>query len=499
MDNKINKILFITLNNIGDCILALPVLDFIIENFPQAKITVMSGPRPKELFENNPYLDQTIIFDKRRKLREKIKLFKQLKKEKFGLVVDLRSSLFGVLLSSRYNTSSGLIIPKNITHMRDRHLYKALSFEPRAQSPEIRRKSLYIKPQDEEYIKKILNENNIKEQDKIVVIAAGARSHIKKWPQDRFAGLISSLPKEGPVKIVLIGDKDDIATNKYIAEHTQIPLLDLSGKTALMQLAALLKRASLLITNDSAPLHLGSYLNLPIVAIFGPTNELKYGPWSEVCAVVKKDIHCRPCEKAQCRFGTLKCMEIIQVEDVLRQVRNILNPNPEPKIQNEYKRILVVRTDRIGDVLLSTPVIKALRDNYPDAFIAMMVSPYAKDIIEGNPYLDEVIVFDKDTKHKGWWRSFKFSRYLKKKKFDLALILHPTNRVHLVTFHAGIPRRIGYNRKCGFLLTDKIGHTKQFGEKHELEYNLDLIRCLELEPHDKHLFMPIIGGLGDKN
>jgi len=455
MDNKINKILFITLSNIGDCILTLPVLDFLLENFPGPKITVMSGPRPRELFENNPYLDQTIIFDKRWKLREKIKLIQGLRKQKFDLIIDLRNSILGPLISLKYLSPVFNAVPKNKVHMKDRHLYQIPMRVWNAQTPfqtriGISGKSLYMSEKDKRYIDDMLRENNISGEDKIIVIAAGARSHIKKWPQDRFAGLISSLPKEGPVKIVLIGDKDDIATNKYIAEHTQIPLLDLSGKTALMQLAALLKRASLLITNDSAPLHLGSYLNLPIVAIFGPTNELKYGPWSEVCAVVKKDIHCRPCEKAQCRFGALKCMEIIQIEDVLRQVRNILDHRPktiDQRSREEFKRILVVRTDRIGDVLLSTPVIKALRDNYPDAFIAMMVSPSAKDIIEGNPYLDEAIVFDKDAKHKGWWRSFKFSRYLKKKKFDLALILHPTNRVHLVTFHAGIPRRIGYNRK----------------------------------------------------
>lgn len=136
-------------------------------------------------------------------------------------------------------------------------------------------------------------------------------------------------------------------------------------------------------------------------------------------------------------------------------------------------------------------MIKALRDAYPNAYIAAMVSPYAKDIVEGNPYLDGVIIYDKDGKHRSWRRSMKFARRLKKEKFDLALILHPANRAHLAVFLAGIRKRVGYDKKLGFLLTDRIKHTKQFGEKHESEYNFDLLRYLGIEPPDKDLFMPI--------
>ncbi len=69
--------------------------------------------------------------------------------------------------------------------------------------------------------------------------------------------------------------------------------------------------------------------------------------------------------------------------------------------------------------------------------------------------------------------------------------MHPTKRVHWLIFLAGIPRRLGYDYKGGFLLTDRIKHTKQQGQKHESEYALDLIRCLGIEPSDKTLFMPL--------
>jgi heptosyltransferase-2 len=187
-------------------------------------------------------------------------------------------------------------------------------------------------------------------------------------------------------------------------------------------------------------------------------------------------------------------MRLIKVEDVLREVNKILVPSPQTSalsFREDFKRILIVRTDRIGDVLLSTPVIKTVREIYPSAYIAMMVSPYAKDIVENNPYLDDVVIYDKDYRHKGWLSSVKFALRLRKKRFDLAIVLHPTNRVHLITFFAGIPKRVGYDRKFGFLLTDKIKHTKQFGEKHESEYSLDLLRYLGIEPKDKSSFMPI--------
>jgi heptosyltransferase-2 len=489
----VKKILFITLSNIGDALLSLPVLDCLVANFPAAQITVLSGPRPREIFEANPAVHKFILFDKKNRAGENIRLFNSLRKEKFDLIVDLRNSFLGAVLPAKYKLSPFSKIPRAVKHMKDRHLYKIKDMV-KIKDLAFPGRSLYAGPADRERIDKVLQENNIREADRLVVVSAGARSHTKRWLKERFAELIKKLSAEFPVKIILVGDKEDVETNKYIAREAGAPILDLSAKTTLRELACLLGRASLLITNDSANLHMASYLNIPVVAVFGITDEEQYGPWSKGSWVAKKEIPCRPCAKAQCKFGTLECMSLVRVDDVFKAVKGILanRPlSPGASSGDDFKRILIARTDRIGDVLLSTPVIKALRDRYPQAYIAMMVSPYARDIVEGNPYLDKVIIYDKDGAHKSWFNSFKFSRGLKKKKFDLALILHPANRVHLVSFLAGIPRRIGYDRKLGFLLTDRIKHTKQLGEKHELEYNLDLLRYLNIEPQEKNLYMPV--------
>ena len=155
------------------------------------------------------------------------------------------------------------------------------------------------------------------------------------------------------------------------------------------------------------------------------------------------------------------------------------------------KRVLIVRLDRIGDVLLSTPVIKAVRDACPKAYIAVMARRHAKEILEGNPYLNEVIIYEKTGRERGFFRNLSFIRNLRRKKFDVALILHPTSRTHLLISLAGIPVTIGYNKKWGFLLSKKIPHTKHYGLKHEIEYVLDMMRYTGVEPKSASMHMPI--------
>ncbi len=153
-------------------------------------------------------------------------------------------------------------------------------------------------------------------------------------------------------------------------------------------------------------------------------------------------------------------------------------------------RVLIVRTDRVGDVILSTPVIRALRAAHPDAHLVMVVRPAHRELVEGNPDLNEVILYDKDGPEKSWAGSLRFAAELRARKFDTAIILHSTNRVVLVSWLAGIPRRIGYARRLPWLLTDAVPYVKPAGDRHELEYNLDLLRPLGIQPTERTLFVP---------
>ncbi len=155
------------------------------------------------------------------------------------------------------------------------------------------------------------------------------------------------------------------------------------------------------------------------------------------------------------------------------------------------ERILIIRTDRLGDVILSTPVIKNLRLVFPQSHIAFLCRPYTYPAVKGNPYLNEIIVYDKNGCDKSVWATLQFAWRLRRKKFAMALILHPTSRAHWISFIAGIPIRVGWDRKCSFLLTRRLAYTKYKGEKHESEYSLDLLRALDLPIEDKDLFFPL--------
>ena len=155
------------------------------------------------------------------------------------------------------------------------------------------------------------------------------------------------------------------------------------------------------------------------------------------------------------------------------------------------QRILIIRLDRLGDVVLSTPVIQELRKAFPQAFIAMMVRPACQEVLEGNPYLDQVILYDKDGAHRRLLATVTFAFGLRRFKFDTALVLHPSNRSHWIAALAGIPNRVGYNRKFAWLLTRRVPHNKQEGAYHEAQYTLQLLRFFGIDAGQPRPFVPV--------
>lgn len=137
--------------------------------------------------------------------------------------------------------------------------------------------------------------------------------------------------------------------------------------------------------------------------------------------------------------------------------------------------ILAIRNDRFGEFLLNIPAFNSLKKSIPGSKLTLIVNPYVVELAKCIPCADEVIAFS-DKKH-SLWEILRFSQKLKKKKFDLCVILNPTKEAHILSFLSGIPIRVGYNRKLPFFLNKKIKDTKNAGLKHEVEYNLDLVKC----------------------
>jgi len=138
----------------------------------------------------------------------------------------------------------------------------------------------------------------------------------------------------------------------------------------------------------------------------------------------------------------------------------------------KVKNILAVRNDRFGEFLLNIPALRALKEAYPQAKLTLAVNPYVVELAECIENVDEILPWE-NRKHK-FSEILKFSRKLKAKKFDLCVIFNPSKEFNIISFLAGIPQRVGYNRKLGILLTHKIEDKKHLGEKHEVDYNLEL-------------------------
>jgi lipopolysaccharide heptosyltransferase II len=158
----------------------------------------------------------------------------------------------------------------------------------------------------------------------------------------------------------------------------------------------------------------------------------------------------------------------------------------------EAPRILVTRTDRIGDLVLTTPLFKALREKFSKAHIVALVFLEHREIVEGNPYLDEVILYDKKGSERSWMGQFRFSRKLRSKKFDIVIHAHGTNRMHMAAWLAGIPIRRGYARRAAWALTHPHPYNKKEGKKQEAEYLFELLDPLGIAPPQEiKTFFPV--------
>ncbi len=175
------------------------------------------------------------------------------------------------------------------------------------------------------------------------------------------------------------------------------------------------------------------------------------------------------------------------------------------------KRILIVNVNWLGDTLFATPFIRAVRERYPNSYIAILTHPRCYEILEGNPNINEIIIYDEKKQHKGLLRRFSIVAYLRSKRFDTAFILRKSLSRTLLLLFSKIPMRVGYrSKRAGFLLTKKVDIPPK--RMHKVEYFLNLGKAVGIESSNKNYQITISendikkaekilsdNGVGDKN
>ena len=294
--------------NIGDTILSLPVLDRVKFNYPWDKITTVVSSKTKGLLSRSSFIDEVVFFDKSWTKREKRNFAFDLR-GKYKVVVDLKNSLLPVIIGSKVRTPFIRVFPKRM-HAKDCYMSLIKKIAPR----KAERKGWFL-DSDDDFRK--WDELNI---SKSLFIACSSRSRIKQYPYRYLRQLVESL--KGDFTLSVLGEGADRPFYKDILDLQGVK--DFVGKTSLPDVFYLLSKYALgLIAVDSSILHIGSYLNIPVVGIFGPTDSLRFGPWSDKNLVLRNvKAVCAPCGEAKCRFNN-ECMDI-NPEAVISAVREIM-------------------------------------------------------------------------------------------------------------------------------------------------------------------------------
>lgn len=143
-------------------------------------------------------------------------------------------------------------------------------------------------------------------------------------------------------------------------------------------------------------------------------------------------------------------------------------------------RILLIRLSSLGDVVLTTPVIRAVRSHFPDAYIAMLVAKQSADVLQENPHLDEIITFDRLAKNKDTGEMFRIAHILRERKFTLTIDLQRKFRTELLMYLSGAAERVGKGRLCTVRVSEQ-------GNKHATAHYFDLLHAARIPAEDQRL------------
>jgi lipopolysaccharide heptosyltransferase II len=352
------NILVVQTSFLGDTVLTLPLLSEVKRRFPKSKVTLLGSLPAQELLSGHPAVDEIIVDDKRKADRGCIGLWRKAKL--------LHSKEFTLALCPHKSFRSGLLlflakIPRRIGfsesksaflfHVRvhrsaERHdVERTLSILEglgiRLEECE-RTLELPIPPQRGEEVAQQLRSLGVDTSTMLVGLHPGSVWATKRWSAEGFARLIGLLKERYACEILLFGGPEDAECVGHIQKLSGNSGLSLVNRITLRDLPAALSMCSILVSNDSGPMHIAVARGVPVVAIFCATTPgLGFYPYSSQAIVVETNLSCRPCSShggRRCPLGTEDCIRLIQPAHVLRAVEQLLDSHKRPStaVANPY-------------------------------------------------------------------------------------------------------------------------------------------------------------------
>jgi len=319
---EIKQILVITLSNLGDVIMTTPVMTSLKEATPNAKMTVVVGPKAKGLLERSTLIQNLVVYDKKAALSEKIKFLKELRKNKYDLVVDLRNTAIPFLVSCKKR--SPVFRSHKKRNKREAHL-EVLEW---MKLPITEAKPFdFFHEEDLKHLFNKLEKKSIPEREGWILVAPGAASERKRWSAENFREVVKHLALETQKSVLLVGAPEERKITEEVVHNMPLNVKEVCGETSLRESAALISKASLVICNDSAMMHLAFELGRPTVGIFGPTDHMKYGhegPHFRLARETSDNSKLPLGHPQNDNFYGLKSEKVIKLaEELLREYENI--------------------------------------------------------------------------------------------------------------------------------------------------------------------------------
>ena len=340
---NISKILIIRNDGIGDLLNSTPAIALLRENYPDAEICVLAQPLNAPVLVGNPHVNRILVFDREgahRQLRDRLRFYSDLRRERFDLTIAMRTaswSNFVTLLSGaryrlgRYHKHAKETFThkwrgsyeKGHVHEVDRNL----ELTRLVCTAEGNRQLVFNLLEDEvSSAKQQLMDWGMRPNDFLVCLHPGGSSFDKQWPSENYAHLADWLASEYDAKILILRGPNEERLARNIQKRMTSPSIT-HAPESIRILAALMKHCNLVVCNDSGPMHIAAALNVPMVAIFGPTDHVAWKPLGGKAAIVRRDMPCWPCSAHKCKIGW-ECTKKLPVELVSNEIVRKISGHP---------------------------------------------------------------------------------------------------------------------------------------------------------------------------